>query len=1149
MKNKGMLRDDCPSNSVLLFRFMKITLFLLLAGVMNIYALQSNAQNARVSMEHINEPLQLILNDIESQTDYLFIVINKQVNTQKKYSVSVKEEPVADVLTELFEDENIGYTMRGNHIVLTSGENASQQPEKKRIITGKVKDNQGEPLIGASVLIKGTQNGTITDIDGNFRLEGNFDKNACLVISFIGMQTQEIVLGNQSVLDVTLSDDSRQLEEVVVVGYGTQKKINLSGAVEAVSGSVLKDRSVNNVGTMLQGLVPNLNISVSGGQINKTPSFNVRGMTTITQGGAPLILVDGIPMSEADFARMNSSDIESISVLKDASSAAIYGARAAFGVILVTTQKGQNEKIKFTFNNSVNIRTLGRMPEVVMDPYIQASYKDIMGAPWYDLYSDEELAYAKERVKNPSLSAAMINPKDPNRYTYLGTTDWFHELYNNTGVSHQHSIGMSGATKKTSYYLGGEYFGEKGMIKYNTDKYNRYNLRSNVSYQVTDWLRILNNTSMTYYTYRAPSLLDSGWLYKEIHNANALHVPKNPDGSWTETGAKYIAGTIMGGDSKYEELLVQTQVGFNIQLIKDIWTVDGNLAIKFWNKHKNYWESDKDFTYKDGPESEPKSLGWSDFARSEHDNSKFTLFNIYTNFNKTFGKHELGVTLGFEQQLESAQYFTGERDGLISNSAPSIGVASGENKTLTDSRYSWATRSGFYRINYSFDGRYIVEANGRYDGTSRFQKDHRFGFFPSFSGAWVISNEHFFEPIKDVMNTAKIRASYGWLGNQNVGYYEYIKDMTFYECNYLLNGRKPIGVGSPELISNDLTWEKVNTINLGLDLAFFSNRLTASADIYRRNTKDMLTPGRTLPGVLGIASPRQNAADLKTQGWEISLGWQDHFTLASKPFRYSVKFNLSDSWAEITKFNNETGTLDDYYKGCRIGDIWGLTTEGFFESEEDIKNHANQWEVTAYPGDRPLAPGDLKYKDLNKDGYINKGKWTVDDHGDYSVIGNTSARYCYGADLNAEWNGFDLRIILQGVGKKDWYPNVFNFFGIYRAPWSNVYTNNLDHWTKDNPDGYFPRLKSYTAEVAGDMSIAQTRYLQNAAYMRIKNVTLGYTIPQSLTRKWHLDQVRFYFSGDNIAEFTKLSKNVDPEGLELTHPMQRVFSIGLNLNF
>ena len=1123
-------------------------LVLFFACAMNFaHASDTYAQTSRITIEVTNQTVEYVLEQIKAKTGLDYFCNNAHVNLNRKVSVSLNNGSVDEVLNQVIEGTNVTYSIVDNKIIFSVKESVAKQ-SSDLLVKGKVVDSKGEPVIGATILEKGTTNGTVTDYDGNFTLTLNSEK-AELQISYIGYKTQSLKAQFGKPMSISLAEDTEILDEVVVVGYGTQKKVNLSGAVEAISGATLQDRSVNNVGTMLQGLVPNLNISMSGGQINQTPSFNVRGMTTITQGGAPLILVDGVPMSEADFSRMNSADIESISVLKDASSAAIYGARAAFGVILVTTQKGTNEKMKFTFNNTVSIRTLGRMPVIVKDPYIQASYKDIMGAPWYDLYSDEELDYAKKRQLNPSLSPIIVSSKDPNRYTYLGATDWFHELYNNTGLSNQHSISMSGATKKTSYYLGGEFFSERGMIKYNTDKYNRYNLRSNVSYQVTDWLQVTNNTSMTYYTYRAPSTLDSGWLYKEIHNANALDVPKNPDGSWTETGAKYIAGTAMGGESKYEEILAQTQVGFNLDLIKNIWSVNANLAIKFWNKHKNNWESDKDFTYKDGPNVSPKSLGWSDFARSEHDNSRYSLLNVYSNFNKAFGQHEIGATIGFEQQLESAQYFTGERDGLVSNSAPSVGVAAGENKTLTDSRFTWATRSGFYRVNYSFGKRYIIEANGRYDGTSRFQKNHRFGFFPSFSGAWILSNEKFFEPIKNIMNLAKLRMSYGWLGNQNVGYYEYVSNMTFYECNYLLNGRKPIGVGSPNLISDDLTWEKVNTINLGFDFGLFSNRLTVSTDIYRRYTKDMLTTGPTLPGVLGVASPRQNAADLRTQGWELSIGWRDRFTLASKPFNYSVKFNLSDSSAEIIKFNNATGTLNDYYKGYKIGTIWGLTTEGFFIDKDDIKQHANQWEVTSYPGDRPLAPGDLKYKDLNNDGYVNKGKWTVDDHGDYSIIGNTTPRYCYGADINATWNGFDFRVILQGVGKKDWYPNVFNFFGIYRAPWSNVYTNNLDHWTADNPNAYFPRLKSYTAETAGDMSIAQTRYLQNAAYMRIKNITVGYTLPKSLTRKLHLEDVRLYFSGDNVAEFTKLSHNVDPEGLDLTHPMQRVFSFGLNLSF
>lgn len=485
---------------------------------------------------------------------------------------------------------------------------------------------------------------------------------------------------------------------------------------------------------------------------------------------------------------------------------------------------------------------------------------------------------------------------------------------------------------------------------------------------------------------------------------------------------------------------------------------------------------------------------------------------------------------------------------LISSSLPSVELATGSARVREDN-YEWATRGGFFRLNYIYNNKYIFEANGRYDGSSRFPKNDRFGFFPSISAAWIISQEKFMHATQNWLNYAKLRISYGALGNQDVSYYEYIASMGSSEQQLLINGIKPMGVTPSGLVSNSLTWEKVYTKNIGLDLNFFNNRLTFSGDIYRRDTKDMLTKGKTLPSVLGALEPRINAADMKTEGWEISLGWRDLFNLGNKPFSYNVKFILSDNRSFITRFDNPTGNLDDWYEGCEIGEIWGLVTEGFFKDQADIDNHADQWDVTSYPGDRPIEPGDLKYKDLDNNGKINNGSWTVNDPGDYKVIGNNASRYNYGADFTAEWNGLDFRVLLQGVGKKDWYPESHYFFGIYRAPWGNVLENNLDHWTPENTDAYFPRLKSYIAEGGKDLAINQTRYLQNAAYLRIKNITIGYTLPKKFTMKAKLERVRLYLTGDNIFEFTKLSKNYDPEILGTSHPMQRLFTFGLNLSF
>ena len=471
--------------------------------------------------------------------------------------------------------------------------------------------------------------------------------------------------------------------------------------------------------------------------------------------------------------------------------------------------------------------------------------------------------------------------------------------------------------------------------------------------------------------------------------------------------------------------------------------------------------------------------------------------------------------------------------------------------TTTESDSDWAIRSAFYRLNYIYDNKYILETNGRYDGSSRFPHKDRFGFFPSVSAAWVFSGENFLKSWDSWLDYGKLRFSYGALGNQNVGYYSYIASMSAGKIGYLLNGEKPMGVYKPGLVSDALTWEKVYTLNGGIDLNFLSNRLVVSGDVYRRDTKDMLTKGKTLPSVLGTGEPKVNAADMKTRGWEVSLSWRDRFNIASKPFNYSARFILSDSRSWITRFDNPTRHLGDYYVGQELGEIWGMVTEGFFKDQADIDNHANQWKVTSYPGDRPIEPGDLKYKDLNNDKEISHGSNTVDDPGDFKIIGNNRSRYLYGLDLNADWNGFDLRVLFQGVGKRDWYPyetGGYKFFGIYFAPWGNVYENNLDHWTPENPDAYFPRLKSYIANGNGDMSTPQTRYLQNAAYLRLKNVTFGYSVPKALLQKINLEHVRIYFSGENLFEATPLCKNFDPEQLDnSTHPLQRTFSIGLNI--
>lgn len=1124
---------------------MKLTFLFLVISLLTFTA-EASAQRVSISLNNVK--VEKILSTITKQTG-LSVAYSKQiVNLDRRMSIQVEDADVAQVLEKLVADTNLSYEIRNNKIFLFEKQTVASTPavmQQKKRISGIVTELNGEPIIGANIVEKGTTNGTVTDLNGVYALQIN--TNATLIVSYIGYNTQEIKTGSNSTINIKLSEDSQSLEEVVIVGYGTQKKINLAGAVETVNTKSLADRATNNIGMALQGLVPNLNITTSGGAADDVPNFNIRGVASINEGGNPLILVDGVPASTEDFSRMNPSDIENISILKDASSAAIYGARAAFGVILATTKKGDGDKLTVNFNNDISIRSLTRLPQIVYDPYIQASYKKEMGKPWYDLYTDEELKYAQKRRDDPSLPDAIINSINPNSYTYLANTNWYDEIFDKTGLTHKHNLSISGANKKVSYYLGADFYQEKGLLKLNKDVYDRYNARSRVEYKPTSWLTVGNNTALTYFTYNKPTNFDD-WLFEAVIHTDALSPVYNPDGSYTSDGATLVGALKEGGESKLSHSTVSTQFSANVELIKKIWNIKTDFTAIFTNEKLNEWKSDKAIPYRTGPNEVDYYLGWTNYAYVRDFKKNYTLFNLYTDFNKTFGEHTVSAVAGFSQEYETYEYFKGQRNDLITDSYPTLELATGE-MTLNQTRNSLALRSAFYRLNYIWKDRYIFETNGRYDGTSRFPKNSRFGFFPSVSGAWIVSQEPFFAPAHTWFSHLKMRMSYGSLGNQNVsGYYPYLATMSAKKVDYLLNGDKPMGVYSPDLVSAGLTWEKVYTINAGIDANFLNNRLAITADVYRRDTKDMLTVGKTLPNVLGTSEPDINAANLKTRGWELSVTWRDQFNLKGKPFNYSVRGMLYDSRSFITKFDNPTGYLDDYYVGCELGEIWGLETLGFFKDQEDIDNSPSQWDVTSYPGDRPIEPGDLKYKDQNGDDKIDKGSWTLDDPGDYKVIGNTSPRYNYSMDLSASWNGFDLRMLFTGVGKRDFYFNNYKMFGIYVGPWGNVMQNNLDHWTPENTDAYFPRLKSYLAWGEGDLSENQTRYLQNAAFFRMKNLTFGYTIPTHLTAPLGVSKVRFYFSGENLFEFTKLCKSFDPEVISASaHPFQRTYSFGLNI--
>lgn len=1104
-----------------------------------------SAQDAKVNISLENADLKQLFGTIEKQSQYRFSYRDADINGKEKVTVSAKSQTVATLLNSVLTQRKLQFSLVGNKIIITPLRSSNAHKMK---VAGIVKDATGEPLIGVSVVVAGNGSvGTVTDISGNFALP-DVASDAHLQFSYIGYQTQELAAKNS--MNIIMQEDSKTLAEVVVIGYGVQKKANLSGAVSTVATKQLEDRPVLNIGQALQGTVANLNVNIGSGQAINTPKFNIRGTTSLN-GGEPLIVIDGVASDAGQLNRMNANDIASVSVLKDAASCAIYGARAAYGVILVTTKIGESEKLSVNYNSNFSFRQNTRMPEIITDPYDVAVMRNTMYYPWGTLYNNEQLEYAKKVSEDPSLSPYYLTPDGT--YQYFGETDWVDETYKKSAFAMNHSIDISGSTDKLDYYLSAGYTYEDGMIKYNTDTYNRYNLSSKFKFKISKNWNISNSTTVTTYDYKAPSRLDKN-LYWEINRVSPLDVLRNPDGTWTKMGASTLGILADGGDWKKYETMIRTQFGSRLDIIKDVFFIQGTFAYTTYKNREQWFYSP--IAYTDGPDRAPKYIQEVSSAYAKNGDTKDLYIDLYATFNKTFKeKHAVTVMVGFNQ--DEYTYYNNDlsRQELISTSVPGIGLATGE-MGVGEGQGAKATRSGFGRVGYVYDDKYILEFNGRYDGTSVFPKNDRFVFSPSASAGWVVSREKFFEPLTKVISFFKIRGSYGLLGNQDLkdNYYPYLAAMGANKMGAIIDGKQPVSIKVPGLVSGNLTWEKVSTMNIGADLNFFENRLSLSGEYYIRRTKDMLTAGQTLPEVLGTGVPLQNAADLKTRGWELTVGYKDQFKVAGKPMNIGFNFNLADSRAFITKFENPEGLLTDYYEGYELGQQWGLTTLGFFTSEEDIKNHADQTAVTSYPGMPPTAPGDLKFADLNKDGKVDKGSWTLKDHGDYSIIGNSTSRYTFGFSANADWNGFDLSAFFQGVGKKDYFPGAGDlyFWGVYAQPWTNITKGNFyDHWTEESPNAYFPRLKSYVAYTT-EAAEKQTRYKQNAAYIRMKNLTLGYTLPKSITQKVNIDHLRIFFSGDNLFVLSGLYKHykIDPELLSgEDYPLQRAYSIGLNLSF
>lgn len=1042
-------------------------------------------------------------------------------------------------------------------------------------ISGKVTDkNSQEPVIGASVLIEGTTNGTITDVDGNFMLS-NVPSKGNLVVSYIGYATQKLPINGKTNFTIALAEDTETLDEVVVVGYGVQKKVNLTGSVSAVKGEALERRPVADATQSLQGMVPGLLVSNSNtGRPGGSGSLTLRGQGNLDNNANPYILVDGVEMSLSD---VNPNDIENISVLKDAAACAIYGARAAYGVILVTTKKGEEGKMRVNYQGTVGWSAPTVLPDMV-DSYQFAKYWNAgcvnAGSP--RSYSDEKLALLQQYIQDPGSvdpwfelpANANMNPAFENSESGVGNTNYFDLHYKDWAFKQNHNLSLSGGGKLAQYYISGGYYSEDGILRYADMDYSRYNFTANITSQITKWLKLKVNTKFMHSDQDTP--FGDGGLSEGFYHSLARFRPTvspiDPNGHFTElTMIPYLqSGTYT--NTQRDRLNITT--GLEFQPVKN-WFIFLDYTYKLMNVEYEALNVAPLIYGADGVSTSKgvrDELGVSPdgkFTRS-YGRTRYQTINLYTNYLFTLAdKHNFTLMAGYQEEDSDYSYMKNSITGLYSTTNPNVGMGTGD-KTVVDTRNGWATRGFFGRINYDYDGRYLLELNGRYDGSSRFASGHRWGFFPSVSVGWNISREAFMSSLTDVVSNLKLRASYGLLGNQaGAALYTFAATMELNNSlgNYIFADGRNIFTKSPLVVNPATTWEKVESKNIGLDFGLFGNALTGSFDVFQRDTKDMLGPGTDFPDFFGAIAPQTNNARMRNRGWELSLNYRGSI---GKDIQYSIGGMLSDAVSEVTEYANETNTdpKNQWYTGKKVGEIWGYRADGLIQTQEEADAYNEKYDLSFISG-KPWTPGDVKYRDLNGDKKINNGKNQLGDMGDMTVIGNTTPRYQYTINGSISWKGLSLSMMFQGVAKRDWNPGTAPYFwgsGPYAQV--TVFKEHLDYWSESNPNAYYPKPYIHTAggvtPFRNKTMTTSDRYIQSGAYCRLKNVTLSYDLPVAWVNKAGLDKVQVFFSGENLLTFTPLKGMFDPEAIFTgnsyqseggkNYPMNRVLSFGVIVN-
>lgn len=1089
-----------------------------------------------------------------------------------------------------------------------SASNVYQQT--RILVSGRILDSSGQPVPGASVIEKGTTNGVNTDIDGKFTI--SVKSGSSLEVSCIGYETVSVAASEN--LSVTLREDTQFLDEVVVVGFGTQKKVNMTGSVAAVDvDKAFGSKPITDVSKGLQGVVPGLSITYNSNDLNASPTMKIRGTGSINGDNTPLILLDGVEVPDLSF--VNPDNIKSISVLKDAASASIYGSRAAWGVVLITSKDGSavKDKVSITYSNNFSWNQPIGLPKYITDKAgvlaqleegmlaqknvdgsrIEAfgMYYDTIGkgiSTWFDKYSGN--------LSNPVYKYGEDYEFIEGTPYYYRVSDPNKEIFK-TSFSQTHNLSVTGNTGKTNYNIGLGYTMNDGTLKAaKKNDVKRYNLNLSTNTQVKNWLNIGTKvmyvekeyeypygysqskgaTGLLYYVMRFPTFFPFGISdgSKLADGTYASESAATGEGLYFRHGNAYVANeSICSSKDQYLTL------GGNVRI---------NLApgLSFYGDYTrgryNYENRSMRQPYYVANWSFPKkaAVTTNDFLERSYVSKITDTYNAYFDYLFDIQKqHNFAIKVGANAEDLRYDNQSVKVNGVQDVEHPTLNLTDGKNEGIVDESLRHRATAGFFgRINYNYKEKYLLELNGRYDGSSSFRTGKQWAFFSSASAGYRISEEKFWTNIKPYVPTLKVRASYGSVGNQALeSWYPYISTMATETVSWIGTDMNQVSTTTtPSAVNPDMTWEKIRTLDIGFDAGFFNNELNVTFDWYQRRNVGMLVAGNEIVRYAGIAvAPLENGGDMKTNGWELQIDYNHAF---NKDFAIYGTFTLSDAKSEITKWNNTTGALNSWYKGKKLGEIWGFETDRYFNSSDVNPDGTLK---TGTPdqsylqnGSFRFGAGDIKYKDLNKDGKIDTGKGTIDDHGDLKRIGNQLPRYEYSLRVGAMLKGFDVEVLLQGVGKRDMWSTSSLFIPHAAGAQMNIFENQLDYWTESNQNARFPR--PYINGAFGSLSglpgnsgcnnfAPQTKYLNNLAYLRVKNFTVGYTLPQNLTRKIFVEKLRFYFSAQNLFTFDHIDGVMDPEctggssksytnGMDMTMagramPFNRQWSCGLQITF